>query len=653
MDGVSMAVVTGEVKRAMPETGQQESVQTVTGAAAWLTVERLAYIAALCIGAFYRFWALGAMPLLPIEAASSWPAYLAAQGQSVADASVPTSALFYGWQWLLFWIGVDGDAGARVVSAAVSTLLILLPWAWRGWIGRGVALGLAWLIAFDPWLIAFGRLADGAGLGIVLGMVTLTAMMRLVEDDTPREQGFWRRVAALAGGLLLVSGVLAWSWLPVLAIFAYLHRSALRSSGLFTWQTGAWAGLAAVLGATFVLARLDGVALVGSSLSAWLDQWRGPGEYGFGWPWVRLVVDIPLVAVMGAAGLVTLNLRRGPEAEQGSQAWPAFLALWLGWGVALCLLPGRGPWVLPMVGLPLLFGAATRLADLVARRPSDLEWREVGAIGATLAILLISGSFWAAAFISNRVFDAVMAQATVVIFGLALAVLVVYGVWANRRHALWTALLALAIVLGAATVRSGWQLNQIHTPGKANGFYARTTHPEVRLLVRDIETLSAHRTGTPHQLPVMVEMGGYQAASGEPMEAQPDPVLGWYLRAMRDVVWRPAPSPTEPSGIASTAAPLPVIIRHASQPQASGGSDEEGTVLPDGYIGSAYQIEAFWLPRLLTGAGPVAATDATQPRMAQQWTPRLQPIARWVVYRAVPVAPATRDVVLWAIPETD
>src|SRR5690606_1572166 len=133
-----MAVVTQEVEKTITgEIHGDGTAQPAADPAAWLTVEHVGYVAALVIGVLLRVWGLGDAPLLPVEAANSWPAYLAAQARTVADAPVPTSALLYGAQWLVFWIGANGDAAARAVSAGVGGMLVLWPWLWRGWIGRG------------------------------------------------------------------------------------------------------------------------------------------------------------------------------------------------------------------------------------------------------------------------------------------------------------------------------------------------------------------------------------------------------------------------------------------------------------------------------------------------------------------------------------
>lgn len=660
-----MTVVSRDIERAVSaHTSVRASAAETQGLAAvsfaaWLTVERLLYALALVVAGIMRFWNLGSAPLQPMEAANAWAAYLAAQGQSVADAPAPTSALLYGVQWLLYWIGVDGDAGPRLAGAGAGMLLVSAVWCWRSWIGRGAALALVWIVALDPWLVAISRLADGAALGLALGLVTLGGMMRVASSMNGGERTIWPRVSAMAAGLLMVSGVLAWSWLPVLGLFAWLYRRPLREAGLFSRQSAVWGAVAAVLGATCGLARVDGVAAIGTSLSAWLAQIIGPVQYSAGWPWVRLVVDEPLPAVLGLMGLVVMTVRgrAGAMAAPGSAPRRVFLWGWLAWGMLLWVLPGRSPLALPMVGLPLLVGASWAFADLVGRRPDDLDWREASALVATLSVLMISGSFWAIAFFFNRTYDPVMAQATAVIFLLTGAILAIYAFWANRRHAAWMALLLVVVVLGLSTLRSGHLLNHVSDPGKMDGFYARVTHPEIRLLVDDLETLSAHRTGTPHQLPVLIQVASDRAASGELLAAVPDPVLGWYTRAMVNVEWAPVPAPAasvndlgEPTSAVQAVA---ITLMGDAQAEGEDADARSGNSLPSGYVGSKYQIEVSWLPNRAALSRASGVDDTVADGIAGRWSPWVQPLARWLIYRDVVGSVATRDVVMWVQAITD
>ncbi len=234
-----------------------------------LTVEHGLYLVILLVAFGLRFINLGVAPLLPLEAAQAWPAWLAATGTQVAGSPAAASALLYGLQSLLFFVTGANEVLARLLPALIGTVLVLLPWWWRDWLGRGGALAVALLLALDPWLVALGRTADAVGLTIFLGLLVLTALWRWQRGGSSgrdRSVG-WERALAVGVGLLLVSGPQAWSWIPLLVAFGWMFvpRGGFTRPQRASWI---WLGAALVLGASGLLARLDAVAAVGTSLTA-------------------------------------------------------------------------------------------------------------------------------------------------------------------------------------------------------------------------------------------------------------------------------------------------------------------------------------------------------------------------------------------------
>lgn len=619
------------------------------------SIEQLLYGLALFVGVWLRLWMLGAQPLSVWEASNSWPAWLAANGLSVVDAPIPNSALYYGFQWLLFLTGINSDGGARFISALAGAGIILLPWWWRGVCGRRVTLILAWLLALDPWMLGFSRLADGASLGLFCGMLTLVGITQVAmagaAEQALSQSEPWLRIAAVAVGLLLVSGPLGWNFLPVIALLGWLLRRELADAGLWRRHWLLWLGGAAIVGATAWFTRLDGIAWIGSGVEVWLSQFDGrssdpllpqlTGGYDLGWPWLRLWVDSAPLLVMGIGGVVVVLLRAHRNNEsRSSQSWShlvlPFCVGWLFWGSLLCLLPGRSPLALPMLGLPLLLLTAYWLDALVVNYPQDLDWREAGAVVITLLILLVSGVLWLTALLANRSFDPVLAQATLVIFGLGLAILVAFAFWANRRDAAWVAASLLAVLLLVTFVRSSWKLNFANALIEPSGWQATMAHPEVRLLAKDVETLSAHRAGDPHQLPVQVQVASYVTENGGVVPARPDPVVGWELRNMRNLSWITSPL------VSSEMNPYPLVITPATV-----GNEPAQLDLPSSYAGSVYHVDTWWLPSTLLEETSAPAVEG-ESALARFWSTRLQPWWRWVVYRESPDAPRNRDIILWA-----
>ncbi len=626
---------------AIGDASGEDGFSSVPEQAFW-TIERFLYGLALAIGLGLRLWALDAQPLSMWEASNSWPAWLVAQGLTVQDAPAANSALYYAIQWLLFWSGVNSDGGARFASVLAGVLLIVLPWWWRGWLGRRTALILAFFFALDAWLLAFARMADGASSALFAGILLLVSTTQVAY--AVRGQVGWRRIFAIALGLLVISGPMGWNFIVPCALLVYLLRTQLAEARLFSAETLVWAVGTAVAAGTFLGARIDGLAWIASGANVWLAQYDGgdpgpmlpltSGVYGLLWPWLRVFVEMAAPFFMGFAGFVVLWRRGALSPIQ--RPFVFFLLGWVAWGVVLWLFPGRGPFALPMLGIPMTILAAIWLDDLLGTRPGDLDWREALAVIVTLMVLLTSGIFWVTAWMGTSLYEPAAAQAALAIFGLAVAILIAFAVWANRRDAGWLAAVLVAGLLMVWTVRGAWRLNYGHATVEPAGWQYAIGHPELLILVDDVETLSAHRTGDPQQLPVKVQTAARTEADVRVVPARPDPLVGWQLRNMRHLEWVESPF------VAEDAEVLPLVI--------TAGTDEdagEATGLPAGYGGSVYHVESTWLPSTLVRDTTAAATD-----MEMTWgarlTKQLRPWWRWLIYREHAQPPQTRDVVLWA-----
>jgi hypothetical protein len=115
---------------------------------------------------------------------------------------------------------------------------------------------------------------------------------------------------------------------------------------------------------------------------------------------------------------------------------------------------------------------------------------------------------------------------------------------------------------------------------------------------------------------------------------------------MRNLVWVATPDVAAPAEDGTAAAGSLSLVVTLVEP----GAGEEGQArqaerldvsLPTQYAGSDYHVEATWLPSALL-------PDAGGEGFDQAWQAWIQPVARWVVYRAYSALPATRDVILWA-----
>jgi hypothetical protein len=155
------------------------------------------------------------------------------------------------------------------------------------------------------------------------------------------------------------------------------------------------------------------------------------------------------------------------------------------------------------------------------------------------------------------------------------------------------------------------------------------TDPEVRTLAEDVKTLSAHRLGDETEAAVQIQVAAAQSLTGAPAVARPDPLLGWYLRDMRNLTWVATPH-LVPN------APPPLVVMVNGETFVG---DESIS-----YIGSDYDVEVYWQPGALSAAPVVTENNA----LAERWWPSVRAWWRWWVYGEVSVRPGTRTVTLWA-----
>jgi hypothetical protein len=602
-----------------PSVGDVAPVNRTT-----VTVEHGLYGLVLLVGSGLRLFALDSRPLIPLEAASAWPAWLSAMALTVPNAPQPVSALLHSFQVATVWLAQGNETAMRLLPALCGATLILLPWFWRRWLGRGACLVAAGLIAMDPWLTTLSRTGDGAMVSAFLGALTLTALLHIqaMTASEPASPGAarWRVAAAISCGLLFVSGVQAWSWLLLVITFV-LTLGVHCFSSLWRWSTLAWFAGVAILVATRWFSAPQDAAIVSAGLSDWLGQVWNAG-YPLAYPWIRLAVDQPFLVVFGVLGVFTARLTGFPYRAPENGRLAFFWLIWLILSVVLLLAPGRTPDDLPLLSLALIFPASLGVAALAALAVQEEDWREGGLLLAVMAALFLSLLFWFTAIIYSRAPDGVLIRSVAVLVILGLFLVVAFAIWISRRQALLVGMSLLGAALLAASLSATWRLSFENDPRRLAGFFAATTHSDVRQLALDAARVSAHRLGDASELPVQIVTGP---------SLTPNPSLSWALRKMRNLSWRPAPEP----GAESDPRRAPIIITPGGSP----GPEDSG--LP--YIGSDYRVSTSWLPSAL----PTLAASSEGPL----WDALVRPWLRWAIYREAPAPPQVELATLWTLGE--
>jgi hypothetical protein len=336
------------------------------------------YLLAFLVAIAFRFIQLGAKPLTDSEAELALQAFRLAQGKEVLLSPQPAYILFTS---VLFLITEATNFMARFFPALAGSLLVLAPWFFREKLKPLPALVLAFLISFDPGLVAISRQAGGT-------MLALTFLLFA--------WGMWRNQnmipAGIFAGLALLSGPSIWSGLLMLGLTALIFsfgRSKSKAenqesetdkprSKIVDQQSLIALGATILLGGTLFFTVPNGLSAWVASLPAYLNGWTVPSVFT---PVRTLFVFVayePLGIFLTIFALVT-GFRTHSKKTLRFSAWLAVSLL-------ITTFYGR-PSELVWVIVPLLVLASRELARSFEIYPE--ERAEIGVVVGVSMILLV------------------------------------------------------------------------------------------------------------------------------------------------------------------------------------------------------------------------------------------------------------------------
>lgn len=571
-----------------------------TPATSWLsrlTVEQLIYALLALIPLAIRLVDLGLRPLSPVEASTALRAWQISRGLEPAlDAGIP---LLLSLDVATFFLTGAADGLVRMWPLLASVAIVIALYQWRDWLGRQVALGAAVLVALSPLVNAFGRRGDGAAFVLLALAIALAGWGRLAKDDT---KGWtWLAVGL---GLILISGPAAPTALLALAIVL-----------LLTWRLApplspipvtAWVTFLAVtlLGGTIFLTHLNGLGLMALNWSEWLTAFS-LAPVSWLWGLLRLLLDEPLIVLLGLAGIALLARRSVRASSKNSEtAWAFGIAALV---VALVAIL-QGPYAAGSRVIAALMFAVPAAAFLLwlfrrlVKPPPDIGGIEGGKrfnaemilymiVFAALIILgvlaLISYSH------TGQLTHLWLLGATIV---MALVLSLVFLFFLGWRNVLSLAMLVLVAALALFNIATAAGLAYDASPPRFPALYETDARPGVSDLVITAGDVSMRKHGYPWALPMALVTG-----------SEADDLLQWYLRQSPELQL------VEHVGL-ENAPPLVVAPADRALP------------LSERYAGQDFAILDAW--------------DPAQGDLLQQIT--------WALFRVAPRNIPTENHILWA-----
>lgn len=408
---------------------------------------------------------------------------------------------------LVFFVTQASDFAARLVPALFGAGLVLVPFFFRDRLGEKPAVLLAFLLAFDPGLLALSRMAGGPVLAVSAALMAW---------------GLWRtgkiRAAGVLAGLALLGGPQLWPGLIGLIVAAGLLRGWAAGQETFSFdRAAAWRALAYAAGSylalgSFFLFAPGGLSAGLQSLAAYFGGWLEFSDV----PAWRLLLALA-VYQFPALILAVVALVRGLTQRR---SLVASLGIWTLVALTMALAyPSRQVSDLAWVLLPLWALAALE----IARHLEPLEerpWETTGMFAFTVIILVFSGlnltnialvPMEARAMLLRWVLLAVsLALLTITIFMVAYG----WSVAVARQGAVWGALFAFALYTLSAAMAAGglrtYRTIELWSPG--------TSIEQARTLVSQLQDV-AHWQISPDIQPLEITSSVVDS-----------PALRWTLR---------------------------------------------------------------------------------------------------------------------------
>lgn len=338
------------------------------------------FVASL-LAAFLRAVNLGAIGLTDHEASLAFQAFKVANGQDVMIGGQPG---YVGLTSLLFTLFESSNFLARLWPALLGIMLVIVPILFRKHIGDLAVVILAFLIAFEPGLVALSRSSDGT----MITIASLLLAIGLFENRKLVSAGLFAGLAVVGSeNIWPLSITLAVSWLLVYWLDPDMKRSV--KTGASGIEKSGWLRftLAALISMLLVssqyLLHPGGVSGIGSTLTDYLAKWQVKTDLGQGqFLLVLLVTQFPAL-ILGIWGLVKGLREKMP--------FTRLLGLWWIIGLLLAvLMPGKEPLQIAMINIPIFVLAAMQTARLIEGLAIHSKFVFTAETIVTISLLLFS-----------------------------------------------------------------------------------------------------------------------------------------------------------------------------------------------------------------------------------------------------------------------
>ncbi len=473
-----------------------------------LTYETGIYVFLALLAIVFRFGFLGSNPLSDGEAASALQALNLPRGVGAIIGGNPG---YVSLTTMLFTVFEGNEFWARFWSAIFGSGLVMVPFLFRKYLGRGGALMLAGLLVIDPAMISVSRTAANSIMGITC---FLAGLGFLVNKKYILASLFW--------GLFFCAGKDIWPELLVFGVSLFAYQSYFKpdfNELRENWKKLVIPGILLLFAVSSqLMIHPNGISGIGTSFGDYIESWHAVQQIDLGHFLLEaILLQLPLILFSLVA--IISGLRHRVKLT-------GFLATWWGLGFILVLInPSRNTLQLGWVTIPLLCLTAILLTKFFASLNFDNKWIGFGEI--IFSVLMIGMAFFYLMNITNSPeLDPVLYRNKFIAFFLPIILLLaITGLftWGWNSPSAKNGLLAALSVTGIIILMSnGW---------KATGW----TSPIEKQLWKDGYSVTGDRS----LITQLSDLGRWTNGQSSVVEVEiaglNSPSLNWALRNISDV----------------------------------------------------------------------------------------------------------------------